>query len=103
MCSYNRINGVLASQNYWLIPEVLRDDWGFEGAVVSDWGAVADRVAAADAGLDLQMPGDPSADDAAVVAAVEAGTLAESAVDRAARAVARTALRATEGRREVEV
>ncbi|MBT2550558.1 glycoside hydrolase family 3 C-terminal domain-containing protein [Arthrobacter sp. ISL-65] len=101
MCSYNRINGVLASQNHWLLTDVLRDEWGFEGAVVSDWGAVADRVAAVAAGLDLQMPGDTSVDDDAVVTAVENGMLDPSAVDRAARAVARTALLARNGRRNV--
>ncbi|CQD24929.1 beta-glucosidase [Mycolicibacterium conceptionense] len=56
MCSYNRINGVYASENPWLLTTVLRDEWGFDGVVVSDWGAVADRVAAVAAGLDLQMP-----------------------------------------------
>lgn len=49
MCSYNKINGVLASENHWLLTEVLRDQWGYEGLVVSDWGAVADRVRAVQA------------------------------------------------------
>ena len=56
MCSYNRINGVHASQDPWLLTEVLRGEWGFEGLVVSDWGAVAQRVPALRAGLDLEMP-----------------------------------------------
>ncbi|GAA2027417.1 glycoside hydrolase family 3 C-terminal domain-containing protein [Agromyces tropicus] len=103
MCSYNRVNGVLASQNHWLLTQVLREEWGFEGAVVSDWGAVADRVAAVAAGLDLQMPGDTAADDAQVVAAVEAGELAVAAVDRAARAVARVSHLARTTRRDVVV
>lgn len=103
MCSYNRINGVLASQNRWLLTEVLRDRWGFEGAVISDWGAVADRVAAVEAGLDLQMPGDTAASDAAVMAAVDAGILPRGSAERAARAVARTALLAEQSRREVTV
>lgn len=103
MCSYNRINGVYASQNRWLLTDVLRDTWGFDGLVVSDWGAVADRVAAVEAGLDLQMPGDTADDDAAVVAAVADGRLAESAVDRAADAVAQLSARVAEGRREVTV
>ncbi|MET8794942.1 glycoside hydrolase family 3 N-terminal domain-containing protein [Nocardia sp. NPDC004568] len=57
MCSYNKINGVYAAQNRWLLTEVLREEWGFTGVVVSDWGAVDDRVAAVAAGLDLAMPG----------------------------------------------
>src|SRR6202021_3618342 len=57
MCAYNKINGVYASQHHWLLTEVLRDEWAFEGLVVSDWGAVGDRVAAVAAGPDLAMPG----------------------------------------------
>ncbi|TDL33447.1 glycosyl hydrolase [Arthrobacter nitrophenolicus] len=57
MASYNRINGVFASENAWLLTSVLRDEWGYDGVVVSDWGAVHDPVAALKAGLDLRMPG----------------------------------------------
>ena len=56
MCSYNRVNGEYASQNHWLLTDLLRGEWGFDGVVVSDWGAVVDRVAALAAGLDLEMP-----------------------------------------------
>ncbi len=56
MCSYNRINGVYASEDPWLLTKVLRDEWGFEGLVVSDWGAVNERVTGLAAGLDLEMP-----------------------------------------------
>ena len=87
MCSYNKINGVYVSENRWLLTEILRQQWGFDGAVVSDWGAVGDRVAAMAAGLDLAMPGGDSALDDAVVAAVEAGKLDEATVDAAARNV----------------
>lgn len=93
MCSYNRINGVYASQNRWLLTDVLREEWGFDGVVVSDWGAVSDRVAAVAAGLDLEMPGAGDAGDTAVVAAVEAGVLSTSDVDRAAGRVARLSAR----------
>ncbi|MGO9650862.1 glycoside hydrolase family 3 C-terminal domain-containing protein, partial [Mycobacterium sp.] len=87
MCSYNKINGVYAFENQWLLSEILRGQWGFNGAVVSDWGAVGDRVSAMAAGLDLAMPGGDPALDNAVVAAVEAGKLDEATVDAAARNV----------------
>ncbi len=63
MCSYNRINGVWASENPWLLTTVLRDEWGYDGLVVSDWGAVVNRPSALRAGLDLQMPADPQSTD----------------------------------------
>jgi beta-glucosidase len=75
MCAYNKINGVYASQNRWLLTEVLRGDWGFDGVLVSDWGAVADRVAAVAAGLDLTMPGPDDAGDCDLAEAVAAGRL----------------------------
>ena len=75
MCSYNRINGVYASQNRWLLTEVLRGEWDYRGVVVSDWGAVVDRVEAVRAGLDLTMPGPDPAGDRALVDAVRDGRL----------------------------
>ncbi|SDH33540.1 beta-glucosidase [Leifsonia sp. 98AMF] len=93
MCSYNRINGVFASENRWLLTDVLRDEWGFQGLVVSDWGAVSDRVAALRAGLDLEMPGNAGLSDAAVVAAVGDGSLDESVLDASAARVAELATR----------
>ncbi|MEV7973910.1 glycoside hydrolase family 3 C-terminal domain-containing protein [Cellulomonas sp. NPDC089187] len=94
MCSYNRINGTYASQNHWLLTEVLRDEWGFEGLVVSDWGAVFDRVAAVAAGLDLEMPATGGRTDAEVVAAVRDGSLDEAVLDVAVRRVLRMIARA---------
>ncbi|WP_433325265.1 glycoside hydrolase family 3 C-terminal domain-containing protein [Spirillospora sp. CA-294931] len=85
MCSYNRLNGTHASENHWLLTTLLRDEWGFEGLVVSDWGAVADRVRSVAAGLDVQMP--PTRTDHLVVEAVQDGRLAEDQVDAAARRV----------------
>lgn len=87
MCSYNKINGVLSSQNEWLLTEPLRKQWGYEGLVVSDWGAVNNSVAAVAAGLDLQMPGTQGKSDAEIVKAVKAGKLAEQAVASAAQHV----------------
>ena len=79
MCSYNRVNGVHASQHPWLLTTLLRKEWGFSGVVVSDWGAVVDRVAAVRAGLDLEMP--PSGTDQEIVDAVARGDLEESVLD----------------------
>ena len=82
MCSYNRINGVYASENRWLLTDVLRKEWGFEGYVMSDWGAVADRVEGIRAGLDLEMPSSGGINDRKIVAAVKAGKLDEKLVDQ---------------------
>lgn len=78
MSSYNRFNGVHASENHWLLTEILRDEWGYDGVVVSDWGTVTDPVAAAQAGLDLRMPGrpeDPRVPDAAATGQIGAEAL----------------------------
>ena len=91
MCSYNRVNGVQVAHDPFLLTRVLRDEWGFEGAVVSDWGAVVDRVASVAAGLDLQMPGGDPTPDAEVVDAVASGRLAPEALDAVAARVARLA------------
>ena len=82
MCSYNRINGTYASENEWLLTKVLRDDWGFEGFVMTDWGAVNDRVEGVRAGLELEMPGNTAGNDAKIVEAVKNGTLSMELVDR---------------------
>ena len=89
MCSYNRINGVYASEDPWLLTRVLREDWGFEGYVVSDWGAVSDRVVGLKAGLDLEMPASGGVNDAKIVEAVRNGTLDEAVVDLAAERILR--------------
>jgi beta-glucosidase len=87
MCAYNKVNGTYASESYWLLTQVLRKEWGFTGLVVSDWGAVRDRVASLSAGLDLEMPPDLERSPHALVAAVEAGRLAEAVLDEAASRV----------------
>ncbi len=83
MCSYNRINGTYASENKWLLTDVLRGEWGFEGFVVSDWGAVSDRVKGVEAGLDLEMPSSGGYNDKRIVEAVRSGRLDEKYVDLA--------------------
>ncbi len=98
MCAYNRVNGTPASEHHWLLTSVLRDEWGFTGLVVSDWGAVRDRVAALTAGLDLEMPPDLERSPAAVAAAVESGHLDEAILDRAAGRVLELAGRAPDPR-----
>ncbi|HWJ54053.1 MAG TPA: glycoside hydrolase family 3 N-terminal domain-containing protein, partial [Propionibacteriaceae bacterium] len=82
MSAYNRINGVFASENPWLLTRVLREEWGYDGVALSDWGAVHDPVAAVAAGLDLRMPGQPG--DPRVRDALADGQLEEAAVDRVA-------------------
>ena len=94
MCSYNKINGTYASENHWLLTEVLRDEWGFDGVVMSDWGAVSDRVPALAAGLDLEMPSSGNLTDAEIVAAVRAGELDEAVLDTAVRRLLRLVQRA---------
>ena len=83
MCSYNKINGTFASEDPWLLTNVLRDEWGFEGYVVSDWGAVNDRVEGLKAGLELEMPATNGTNDKKIVEAVKNGTLSEAVLDRA--------------------
>ncbi|KAF2414887.1 glycosyl hydrolase [Microbacterium sp. B35-04] len=97
MCSYNRINGVYASEDPWLLTQVLRDEWGFEGLVVSDWGAVNERVPGLAAGMDLEMPSSNGVTDAQIVAAVQDGSLDESVVDVAAGRVLDLVRKATDG------
>ena len=96
MCSYNRINGVYASEDPWLLTEVLREEWGFEGLVVSDWGASNVRTAGIAAGMDLEMPASGGISDRQLVAAVKAGELDEALLDRSAERVLNLIRRATE-------
>ena len=83
MCSYNRINGVYSCENDWLLNKVLRDEWGFEGLVMTDWGAMDERVPSLKAGLDLEMPDCHGETDKLIVKAVQSGGLEESVLDTA--------------------
>ncbi|MGN1148299.1 MAG: glycoside hydrolase family 3 C-terminal domain-containing protein [Lachnospiraceae bacterium] len=83
MCSYNRLNGTYCSDNKKLLTGILRDEWGFDGYVMSDWGAVDNHVKGIEAGLELQMPGAGPETDEKVIRAAKEGTLPESVLDRA--------------------
>ena len=83
MCSYNMMNGEHCSQHHYLLSEILRDEWGYEGFVMSDWGAVDERVKSLAAGLELEMPASGGARDRQIVEAVQQGQLAEEVLDTA--------------------
>lgn len=84
MCSYNKINGTYASDHKELMTDIPRDEWGFKGAIMTDWGAMNDRVKAVEAGLDLEMPGTGDYNDKKIIKAVQEGSLAEEALDACA-------------------
>lgn len=100
MCSYNRINGVYAAENHWLLTEVLRDEWGFDGYVVSDWGAANERIGDVIAGLDLEMPGNGGINDRRVIQAVKDGGLEESEVDKCVERILDIVFRYTENKKD---
>lgn len=83
MCAYNSVNGHFCAENEYLLTDILRDQWGYEGFVMSDWGAVHDRVASLQAGLELEMPGPSPHRTQAVIEAIEAGELDEAVLDQA--------------------
>ncbi|TLN02676.1 glycoside hydrolase family 3 protein, partial [bacterium] len=96
MCSYNKLNGTYASENVHLLTEILKNEWGFEGLIVSDWGAVHDRVASLKGGLDLEMPGPQAQRVKAVVEAVRAGKLNEAILDESVRRILNIVFKAKE-------
>lgn len=102
MCSYNRINGIFASEHPWLLTDVLRKEWGFEGYVMSDWGAVNDRVEGLKAGMDLEMPTSYGINDAEIIAAVKAGTLDEAVLDQAVERILNIIFEYVDNREEQE-
>ena len=94
MCSYNKINGTFASQNHYLLTDILKKEWGFEGFIMSDWGAVRDRIAALKAGLDWEMPGPQDRRVKAVVEAVRNGELDEAVLNESVRRILNITFRA---------
>lgn len=100
MCSYNRINGEFASENKQLLTDILRGEWGFEGYVMSDWGAVNDRIKGLEAGLDLEMPGNDGWTDQLIVKAVQDGRLKEEVLDQAVERILRVVFKYADNRKE---
>lgn len=98
MCSYNKINGVYAAENKKYLTDVLRNEWGFDGYVVSDWGAVNNRVKDLEAGLDLEMPGTGGVSDKLIVEAVKNGSLDEEILNKACERILNIVYRFEENR-----
>ncbi len=103
MCSYNRINGIYAAENKKYLTDVLREEWGFDGYVVSDWGAVNNRVADLEAGLDLEMPSSQGVNDRLIVEAVKNGSLKEEILDKAVERILNIVFRFEENRDKTAV
>ena len=102
MCAYNRVNGEYCSAHTRLLRSILKEEWGFEGFVVSDWGAVHDRVAALAGGLDLEMPGPSPERVERVIAAVKANELDEQLVDEAVKRLLKVIFKAVETPKDAE-
>ena len=100
MCSYNQINGVYASDNKRLMTDVPRGEWGYDGTIMTDWGAMNDRVQAIRAGLDLEMPGPCDGSEKRILAAVKDGSLSEDALDTCARRITELLLLAASNERK---
>ncbi|MGH0052822.1 MAG: glycoside hydrolase family 3 C-terminal domain-containing protein [Sphaerochaetaceae bacterium] len=98
MSSYNKVNGTYVGETKALMSDVLRGEFGFDGYVMSDWGAVNDRVPDLEAGLDLQMPGPSPETDEMIVEAVRSGRLAEAVVDQAVARILNIVYRFVENR-----
>jgi beta-glucosidase len=96
MCAYNKLNGTYCSEHHELITDILKDEWGFEGLVFSDWGAVHDRVASLQAGLDLEMPGPKPRRVQAVIDAVREGSLPEAVLNESVRRILGIAFKAAQ-------
>lgn len=102
MCAYNKLNGAFCSEHEWLLTTVLRDEWGFQGMMVTDWGAANERPDGVGAGLDLEMPGNGGVNDRKVMAAIEDGSLSIDRLDKAAKRVTALILAGMRGRQSID-
>ena len=100
MCAYNKINGTYCSQNRYLLTDILREEWGFDGFVVSDWGAVDERVEGLIAGLELEMPSSGGIRDKKIVEAVKNGKLSEEVLDMAVKRLLNIIFKALDNKKE---
>ena len=98
MCAYNQINGTYACENKTYLTDILRDEWNFDGYVMSDWGAVNERVPSLTAGLELEMPSSGGKNDSLIVEAVNNGTLDEKILDQACERILNIVYRYTENK-----
>ena len=101
MCSYNQVNGLHASRNRHLLTEILREEWGYDGIVISDWGATKERVDSLKAGLDLEMPYSGPENDQMIVDAVRSGQLDEAVLDETARRMLTFVYRTKDGENKI--
>ncbi|UPK41420.1 beta-glucosidase family protein [Paenibacillus pabuli] len=95
MCSYNLLNGTYTSENEHLLNDILREEWGYEGVVLSDWTAVNDRIRGLKAGLDLEMPGPAHYNTKAIVEAIQNGNLSEEQLNRSVARILKLVERVT--------
>lgn len=100
MCAYNKVNGEFASENKTLLTDILREEWGFEGFVVSDWGAVNERVDGLEAGLDLEMPASKGLGEKKIIEAVQSGSLSQEKLDQAVHRLLRIIFMAVDNTKE---
>ncbi|MEM0286319.1 MAG: glycoside hydrolase family 3 protein [Candidatus Methanomethyliaceae archaeon] len=100
MAAYNKLNGEYCTQNEYLLNDVLKEEWGFEGFVVSDWGAVDDRVKGLKAGLDLEMPGNMGINDKKIVEAIKKGELSEDILNKAVERILRIIFKAIKNKKD---
>src|SRR5690606_3616288 len=100
MCSYNLLNGTYASENEHLLNDILREEWGYDGVVLSDWTAVNDRIRGLKAGLDIEMPGPAHYNTKAIVEAVRQGSVSEEQLNRSVRRILELVYKTTRAQAE---